>query len=67
MKSFYRIEQESVIEQLGYPNVCSNAYFKLDNPIRVEPSDTLELTNGQWFLHSQNVRVPLPGRWKSLN
>ncbi len=63
MKTFYRLERECVVEQLGYPDICKNAAFKLDTPIRVDPSDELELNDGQWFLHSRSIRVPLPGRW----
>ena len=63
MKTFFRLEQSCVVTELGHNDLCANAAFKLDKPIKIEPDDLLELQDGAWWLTSNEVRVPLGGRW----
>jgi hypothetical protein len=58
-----KFEKSQVVESIGYDQICRNAKFVFDKPIKMEPSDTLELLNGSWSLISQGVRIPMHGRW----
>ena len=58
-----QLDAPRVIEWIGYNQICQNARFVFDQPIKVEIEDILELTNGGWWLISQGVRIPMHGRW----
>lgn len=55
------------LREIAIPEICQNAHFALDHAIRVNPTDRLELCDGQWFLHAMEsgvwLRITLPGRW----
>lgn len=66
MKNLFRIEKQCVIGELDDPGICRNAKFQLDRPLKIDPTDFLELTDGQWFLISNSIRVPISGRWVTM-
>lgn len=59
----FRVEEPTVIDWIGYNEVCIDACFVFDQPIKVDPDDILELTDGCWYLISHGIRAPLHGKW----
>ena len=64
MTAYFRVEESVVLKKLGHDRIiCHNAAFVFDRPLKIEPEDLLELTNGAVFLLSQGLRVQIPGKW----
>ena len=61
--ALFVLEEPATVGWIGYNGICRNARFVFDQPFKVELDDTLELTNGCWYLLSKGLRVPLHGRW----
>ena len=58
-----RVKEDQIVEWIGYNQICTNARFVFDVPIKLETQDVLQLMNGCWYLISQGIKIPMQGRW----
>ena len=64
MTVYFKVEEERTLSELGHdPVICRNAAFVFDVPLKIDPKDLLELTDGAIYLITQGERIAIPGKW----
>ena len=60
----FQLDQPTVLEWIGYNEICQNARFVFDRPHVVNVDDVLELSDGCFYLiREDGRRVAMNGRW----
>lgn len=63
MSIFFRLEKPGTITELGHDEICRNAAYVFDTPLKLTTDDLLEMEDGAVYLISEGIRVHIPGKW----
>jgi len=52
------------LTEIWHGDICGNAHFHLDQPLRVKQDDVIELRDGAWFLIRAGFEdAAIDGKW----
>ena len=63
MTAYYRVDEPGTVDELFRGYTCANAAYVFDTPLKLDPNDLIELTDGAVFLITKNVRIHISGKW----
>jgi hypothetical protein len=56
-------EELEVLSEINDIEICSNAKYKFDHPLFLQPRDLILMHNGQFFLIRNREEMLIDGRW----
>jgi len=60
----FRLPCRQELTDIHHGDICQNAHFALEQPLRVEQDDVIELRDGAWFLIRAGFEdTNIEGKW----